>query len=179
MPESLKTRVKRWGFNFFPAYRGTGGRLTYIADDFHEIHIKLPLSWRTRNYVGTIFGGSMYGAVDPLYMVMLIKILGSRYVVWDKAATIRFKRPGRETLFAEFKVTPDEIEEIKDELKRCKSLERVYAINLVNKSGKVHAIIEKTIYISARVPGNERPVRSMQHLEGPAAPDTDNSATAG
>ena len=150
MPESFKTRVKRWGFNFFPAYRGTGGRLTYIADDFHEIHVKLRLSWRTRNYVGTIFGGSMYGAVDPLYMVMLIRILGSNYVVWDKAATIRFKRPGRETLYAKFKVTPDEVAEIKDELTRSKSIERVYGINLVNEAGKVHVVVEKTIYIASR-----------------------------
>ena len=102
MPESLTTRMLRWRFNFFPAYRGTGGRITYMADDFHEIRIKLPLNWRTRNYVGTTFGGSLYGAVDPLYMVMLIKILGSGYIVWDKAATIRFKRPGRETLYAKF-----------------------------------------------------------------------------
>lgn len=150
MPESFKTRVKRWGFNFFPAYRGTGGRITFIADDFHEIHVKLPLSWRTRNYVGTIFGGSMYGAVDPLYMVMLIKILGSNYVVWDKAATIHFKRPGRETLYAEFKVTPEEISEIKDELTRNKSIERVYRVNLVNNAGKLHAGIEKKIYIASK-----------------------------
>jgi acyl-coenzyme A thioesterase PaaI-like protein len=150
MPESFKTKVKRWGFNFFPAYRGTGGRITYIADDYHEIRIKLPLSWRTRNYVGTIFGGSMYGAVDPLYMVMLIRILGNDYVVWDKAATIRFKRPGRETLFAEFKVAPEEVEEIKTLLTRTKSIERVYDINLVNKAGKIHAVIEKTIYISSK-----------------------------
>ena len=109
----IEDKMKRWGFNFFPAYRGTGGRLTYIADDFHEIHIKLPLSWRTRNYVGTIYGGSMYGAVDPLYMVMLIRILGDNYVVWDKAATILFKRPGRETLYAEFNVTPDAVASIK------------------------------------------------------------------
>jgi hypothetical protein len=156
MPESIKTKVKRWGFNFFPAYRGTGGRLTYIADDFHEIRIKLPLSWRTRNYVGTIYGGSMYGAIDPFYMVMLIKILGSDYVVWDKAATIQFKRPGRETLFAEFKVTLEEIAEIKDELTRSKSLEKVYRINLANKAGKVHAVVEKTIYISTKDHGDVR-----------------------
>ena len=65
----------------FPAYRGTGGRVTYIADDFHEIKVKIPLSWRSRNYVGTIYGGSMYGAIDPIYMLMLIKILGPEYVV--------------------------------------------------------------------------------------------------
>jgi hypothetical protein len=36
----------------------------------------MPLSWRTRNYVGTIFGGSMNSAVDPIYMVILIRRLG-------------------------------------------------------------------------------------------------------
>lgn len=92
----------------------------------------------------------MYGAVDPLYMVMLIKILGNDYVVWDKAATIRFKRPGRETLYAEFKIAPDEVGEIKDELTRNKSTERIYVIKLVNKSGKVHAEVEKKIYIASR-----------------------------
>lgn len=150
MPESFRTKLTRWGFNFFPAYRGTGGRLTYIADDFHSIRIKLPLSWRTRNYVGTIFGGSMYGAVDPMYMVMLIRILGKGYVVWDKAATIRFKRPGRETLYAEFVVTPDEVEQIKLELESSKSIERVFQVNLINEAGKVHAEVEKTLYIASK-----------------------------
>ena len=64
MPESFKSRWFRRGFNFFPAYRGTGGRLIYIADDWHEVRVKLPLNWRTRNYVGTIYGGSIYGAPD-------------------------------------------------------------------------------------------------------------------
>src|SRR5215475_5393241 len=99
----------RWMFNLFPAYRGTGGRVTYIAADFREVRVKLPLSWRTRNYVGTIFGGSLYGAVDPVYMIMLIRILGPGWTVWDKAATIHFRRPGRETLFARFVLGDEEI----------------------------------------------------------------------
>ncbi|HBE81322.1 MAG TPA: DUF4442 domain-containing protein, partial [Blastocatellia bacterium] len=66
MPESFESKRFRWGFNLFPAYRGTGGRVTYIADDWKEVRVKLPLNWRTRNYVGTIFGGSIYGAVDPI-----------------------------------------------------------------------------------------------------------------
>ncbi len=168
MPESLKTRVLRWSFNFFPAYRGTGGRLTYIADDFHEIHVRLPLSWRTRNYVGTIFGGSMYGAVDPLYMVMLIRILGSGYVVWDKAASIRFKRPGRETLYAKFVIAPDEIELIKEELTRSKSTERVYRVELVDRHGKIHAEVDKTLYI-ARKKAAEVPAVAPQQQAGISA----------
>jgi acyl-coenzyme A thioesterase PaaI-like protein len=150
MRESLKTKLRRWGFNLFPAYRGTGARLTYVADDFTEIHVRLPLSWRTRNYVGTIFGGSMYGALDPIYMVMLIKQLGRDYVVWDKAATIRFRRPGRTTLRARFRVGPEEVAAIKAELAGRKSLDRVYRVELVDDAGKVHAEVEKTIYIAKR-----------------------------
>src|SRR5512145_941822 len=108
MPESLRTRVQRFGFNLFPAYRGTGGRVTYIAHDWREVRVEIPLSRRTRNYVGTIFGGSMYGAVDPIYMLMLIRCLGADYVVWDKAATIRFLRPGRSTLRANFELPVEE-----------------------------------------------------------------------
>src|SRR5690349_10454914 len=104
MAESLQSRLQRWGFNRFPAFRGTGGRITYIASDWREVRLQVPLSRRTRNYVGTIYGGSMYGAVDPIYMVMLIRLLGPEYIVWDKSASITFKRPGRSTLYATFSV---------------------------------------------------------------------------
>ncbi len=116
MNESIRPRLLRWGFNLFPPYRRTGARITYIAGDFGEVRIKLPLNWKTRNYVGTIFGGSMYGAVDPIYMIMFIKLLGPKYIVWDKAATIRFRKPGRTTLYARFTVAKQEIEAIRREL---------------------------------------------------------------
>jgi hypothetical protein len=109
MPESRTTRLARFRYNWFPAYRGTGGRITYIAGDWREVRIRLPLNWRTRNYVGTIFGGSMYGAVDPFYMVMLIRCLGPEYIVWDKTASIRFRRPGTATLFATFVLTDNDL----------------------------------------------------------------------
>lgn len=150
MPESFASKFDRIKFNFFPAYRGTGARVIYIAGDYHKIRVKIPLSWRTRNYVGTIYGGSMYAGIDPIYMLMLIKILGRQYIVWDKAAKIRFKRPGREALFADFLITPDEIDEIRKRLATEKSVDRVYNIELVDKNGKVHAIIEKTLYITKR-----------------------------
>ena len=150
MPESFETRKARWGFNLFPAYRGTGGRVVYIAHDWREMRVKIPLSWRTRNYVGTIYGGSMYGAIDPIYMLMLIKILGPCYTVWDKAAKIRFKRPGRKTLIAEFEITDDEIVEIKRLTETEKSINRVYHIDLKGENGVVHAKIEKTLYIAKK-----------------------------
>jgi Uncharacterized protein, possibly involved in aromatic compounds catabolism len=150
MAESFKSRVFRWGFNLFPAYRGTGGRLTYIAEDWHEVKVKLPLNWRTRNYVGTIYGGSIYASIDPIYMLMLMNILGKQYIVWDKAASIRFRKPGRATLFADFNLSSEEIDEIKFLAETSKSVDRIYNVELKDKEGLVHARIEKTLYVAKK-----------------------------
>ncbi|HEV8385974.1 MAG TPA: DUF4442 domain-containing protein [Candidatus Acidoferrales bacterium] len=148
MAESLRSRMMRWAFNFFPAFRGTGGRVTYIAPDWSEVRIKLPLNWRTRNYVGTIFGGSIYGAVDPFYMVMLINRLGPRYIVWDKAATVHFKKPGRGTLTARFAVPDDELRVIERALADgAASIDRLYQVDLTNAVGEIVATVEKVVYI--------------------------------
>lgn len=150
MPESLRTRVERHAFNLFPAYRGAGGRLTYIASDWREVHVAIPLTLRTRNYVGTLYGGSMYGAVDPIYMIMLIRNLGPAYVVWDKAATIRFRRPGKTTLHARFHLDEAELDAIRTTLQTQRSVDRTYLIELVDDAGKVHAEVEKVLYIAPK-----------------------------
>jgi hypothetical protein len=150
MPESFRSRVIRWRFNVFPAYRGTGGRVTYIADDWREVRIKLPLSWRTRNYVGTIFGGSLYGATDPFFMIQLIQLLGRDYVVWDKAASIRFRKPGRTTLYATFVIDDAELEAIRAATAEGTSVDRVFTVELKDAEGVVHAVVEKVIYVKKK-----------------------------
>jgi len=147
MAESLRTRLICWGLNCFPAFRRSGAHLTYIADDWREARLKLPLNWRTRNYVGTIYGGSMYAAVDGIYMVMLINVLGPEYIVWDKAGAIRYLRPGRATLYARFLLDEQEIAIIRTLLDQQPVLERIYRIGLVDRDGVEHASIEKTIHI--------------------------------
>lgn len=137
----------RWAFNLFPAYRGSGGRVTYISGDWREVRVKVPLSLRTRNYVGTIYGGSMYGAVDPIYMIMLMKILGPGYVVWDKAASIRFRRPGKSTLFATFRLDEAEIEAIRELTAAGTSVDRTYTVDLADAEGVVHASVETVVYV--------------------------------
>jgi acyl-coenzyme A thioesterase PaaI-like protein len=147
VPESRATRWLRWRFNLFPAYRGTGGRIAYIAADYREVRVRLPLSWRTRNYVGTIFGGSLYGAVDPIFMIMLIQLLGRDYIVWDKSATIRFRKPGRTTLYATFTIGEAELEAIRLATANGEPVDRVYHVDLADEQGVVHASVEKVIYV--------------------------------
>jgi acyl-coenzyme A thioesterase PaaI-like protein len=165
MAPSPTSRLRAWVFNFFPAYFGTGARVTSISSDWRDVRIKLPLTWRTRNYVGTIYGGSLYAAVDPFYMIMLIKNLGSEYIVWDKAASIRFKKPGRTTLYARFALDDTELNAIRAALEHERAIDRVYQVDLTDASGVVHATVEKIIYIR-RADAVASPAGSAPRLAG-------------
>jgi hypothetical protein len=142
----------RWRFNLFPAYWCTGARVTYVADDVREVRIELPLSWRTRNYVGTIFGGSMYAAVDPIHMVMLLHNLEDDVRVWDKSARIRFLKPGRGTLHARFVLEDDELAAIRSALEEAPKVDRTYRVQLVDGGGDPHAEVEKVVHLRREGP---------------------------
>jgi len=126
------------------------GRVRLIGGGWTEARVRLPLWWRTRNYVGTICGGSLYGAIDPFYMIMLIKLLGREYEVWDKAASIRFRRPGRTTLHATFRIEAADLERIRADVERDGRSEPHFTIELVDEAGEVHATCEKVISVRRR-----------------------------
>ena len=121
-----------------------------IAADWREVRVRLPFSWQTRNIVGVIFGGSIYAAVDPFYMIMLMRNLGSQYLIWDKAAAVRFKKPARVALYARFNLDEAELGSIRAALVEQDRLDRVYHIDLCDSQGEVYAWVEKTIYIARR-----------------------------
>jgi hypothetical protein len=89
----------------------------------------------------------MYAAIDPIYMVMLIQILGPAYVVWDKGATIQFKRPGRSTLHACFSLGAPEIDAIQADLTTRSAIERDYRVELLDADGVTHATVTQTLHI--------------------------------
>ena len=144
--ESLRSRLLRWRLNFFPAYRRTGARITFIAADQREVRIALPLNWQTRNYVGSTFGGSIYAAIDPILMVMFIRLLGPDFIVWLKSARIQFRRPARSTLSARFRIETEEVEAIRLGLEVEPKLEREYRIEAIDSQGRVCAVVDQTLY---------------------------------
>lgn len=148
--ESLRTWARRQVFNFYPAFWGTGAKVEYIAEDLRTIRIRLPLNFRTRNIHGTIFGGAMYAATDPLYALLIKAGLGRDYIVWDKHASIRYRRPGKATLYAECRVTDAELDELRQRLENEPSVDVTREIALVDGQGVVHAVIEKTVFVSKK-----------------------------
>jgi hypothetical protein len=100
--------------------------------------------------VGTLFGGSIYGAVDPVYMVMFIKLLGPEYVVWDKSATVEFRKPGKSTLTAEFAVTNEDVETIRTALATAPKFEWLYRIELKDEEGELCAVVDQTLHFALK-----------------------------
>jgi len=146
--ESFNSKLMRIGFNCFPAYRRTGARVCFLSDDWRDIHITLGLNWKTKNYVGTVFGGSIYGALDPMFMVQLINILGKKYVVWDKSATIKFLKPVKKRVFARFLITDEILEDIIAKVKSSNKYSLELVTNFQDEKGIIYAEVIKTIYIA-------------------------------
>ena len=107
----------------------------------------MKLRWYNRNYVGTHFGGSLAAMTDPFYMLMLIHILGSEYIVWDKTSTIDFIAPGRGTVTARFSLKDEQITEIKENTATGDAYLPEFSVDIVNESGEVIATVKKTLYV--------------------------------
>ncbi|MCV9387211.1 DUF4442 domain-containing protein [Reichenbachiella ulvae] len=144
--------IFKWMFNIAPMYRRSCGRLTYVSDDILRVDVKLPLTYRNRNYVGTMFGGSLFSATDPIYMIQLLQILGKDYVVWDKRSTIHFIRPAHADAWACFKFSQEEIDQIKSDVSEKGEIDIVKKVQITDarKKEMVFSEVEKTIYISSK-----------------------------
>lgn len=146
-----RSTLFKYGFNFNPAYRKSTGLVYFVSNDLLTIKIKIPLSYKNSNYVGTMFGGAMSSATDPIYMIQLIQILGDDYVVWDKSASIQFKRPGNKTLFANFIITNKFLNQIKNDIKQYNEKDYSLKVNLTDRDGKTtYAEVERVIYIASK-----------------------------
>jgi acyl-coenzyme A thioesterase PaaI-like protein len=156
LPAFLQTTKKgnftSWKFrtimNWYPMYFGTGGKILFISDDFRELHLRIRLNLWTYNYVGTIFGGSMFSATDPFYMLMLLRNFGKSYVVWDKSASIKFVRPAKKTLYAKYLVSDELLESIRQEVMEKGECTRIMTIELKDENEIVYAVIERNVYVA-------------------------------
>jgi len=137
---------------FWPPYWGAGIRVVRATPDFSELEVELTLRWWNRNYVGTQFGGSLYAMTDPFYMLMLMQQLGPGYVVWDQAATIRFRKPGLGPVRAKFTLPPARAAEIRAQADREPKVHPVFQVQVLDRAGVLLAEVEKTLYVRRKPP---------------------------
>jgi acyl-coenzyme A thioesterase PaaI-like protein len=137
--------------NYWPPFFFAGIRVTRITQDIRHIQVKLKLRFWNANYVGTQYGGSIFSMTDPFYMLMLINNLGSEYSVWDKSATIRYLKPGRTDLTAEFLLTEEDLDSIRKNVHENGKMYWIRKIEVKDLNGELIADVDKTLSIKKKL----------------------------
>ena len=141
------SRALSRGVNLWPPFLGAGIRVKHVAPDMRAIDVEMKLRWWNANYVGTHFGGSLFAMTDAFYMLMLMANLGRDYIVWDKAASIRYRKPGRGTVRAEFRLTEANIGDIREKLKTLPKYEPRFVVEVKDEQANVIAEVEKLLHV--------------------------------
>ena len=126
---------------------GTGISLKKVSRDLSRFEVEMKLRWYNRNLVGIHYGGSLYSMCDPWYMFILIANLGKGYAVMDKAANIRYLKPGKGTLKCIFELTGSQIKAIKDEINTVGKKDYTFLCEVKNEAGEVVTEVEKVVYV--------------------------------
>ena len=143
---SFKQRLMLRLVNIWPPIAGAGIRVHWGAD-MKSVDVEMKLRAWNRNYVGTHYGGSLYSMADPFYMLMLMNNLGRDYIVWDKAATIRFRKPGKGKVRAEFRLSDAQLDDIRAQLKTLPKYEPTFTVEVKDEAGDVVAEVQKVLHI--------------------------------
>ena len=146
-------RHARWMMNLWPPFLGAGIRVRRLQPDWKAIDVEMKLGFWNSNYVGTHFGGSLYSMTDPFYMLMLIQNLGPAYIVWDKSANIRFRRPGKGKVLASFRLSDEQIEGIRQGLNTQEKMEPTFVVEVKDATGAVIVEVEKVLHVRKREAG--------------------------
>ncbi len=133
--------------NIWPPFLFSGISVREISKDFRYTKVRLKKKALTSNYVGTLFGGSLFAMTDPFYMLMILKNLGRDYIVWDKRSEIEYVAPGKSTVYAEFEVKEEDLEEIKREVAAAGKYLKWFEVEIKTSDGTVVAIVKKQIYV--------------------------------
>jgi acyl-coenzyme A thioesterase PaaI-like protein len=143
--------LRRW-VNLWPPFLGAGIRVKRIAPDMKAVDVEMKLRWWNANYVGTHFGGSLFAITDAFYMLMVMANLGRDYIVWDKAASIRYRKPGKGTVRVDFRLTDAQLDDIREKLKTLPKYEPVFPIEVKDEQGTVIAEVQKVLHVRKKVP---------------------------
>jgi hypothetical protein len=133
----------RW----WPPFLGMGIRVRRMSEDMRETDVEMVQRFWNTNYVGVHFGGSLSAMTDPFYMLMLMENLGPNYIVWDKAGSIRYRKPAKGTVLAEFRLTQQQIDEVRRAAETQPKVEPVFNVQVKDSNGIVVCEVERTLHV--------------------------------
>ena len=148
----MKASTLRFGLNLWPPFLFTGVHVAAISPDYRHASVELRMRPWNRNYVGTHFGGSLFAMTDPFWMLLVLHALGDGYIVWDKAATIEFEKPGRGPVHAGFVLDDATLDALRADAAGGDKVLRWFDAPVRDASGDVVAMVRKQLYVRRKRP---------------------------
>lgn len=143
----MKASTFRHGINLWPPFLFAGIHVTRVTPDYRDIRVELRMRPWNRNYVGTHFGGSLFAMTDPFWMLGLMQNLGRDYYVWDRNGSIDFLKPGRGTVWTEFRLDDALLDEVRAAAAGGEKYLRWFENDILDAQGEIVARVRKQVYI--------------------------------
>lgn len=145
-PSSLK-----WLLRFYPPFFFQRIWIKQVHKGFKGIDVKIYKSSLNINSNKTVFGGTIFSALDPVHSILLDQIFQAnglkRTVAWLKSARIEYLKPGRTDLSYSLYLEDEDIAEAFDEIKRRGKVIKTFSTAVFDKNGVKCAVCHNEIYI--------------------------------
>ncbi|MDB5021430.1 MAG: hypothetical protein JWQ28_2557 [Pedobacter sp.] len=146
----VSEKMLRWGLCLYPPFLFQRISIRKFHKDFFGVDVKIAKSLFNNNYNGSIFGGTIYCATDPVYALLFDQVLqrkGFKVRVWLKSASIQYLKPGRSNLYFTVLLTDEMLEEAIHALNTVGKFVKAYPIEILNKEGELCATVMNEVYV--------------------------------
>jgi acyl-coenzyme A thioesterase PaaI-like protein len=146
----VSERLLRWALCLYPPFLFQRISIRKFHKDFRAIDMKIAKSLFNNNYNGSIFGGTIYCATDPVYALLFDQALqrkGFKVRVWLKSASIQYLKPARSNLYFTVYLTDEMLDEAVHALNTIGKFVKAYPIEITNKEGELCATVTNEVYV--------------------------------
>ncbi len=147
----LKPSILKWVLRFYPPFFFQRIWVVDISDDFHSIQVKIHKSFLNLNANKTIFGGTIFSAIDPIHSVLLDCIFKkkgiNKTVAWLKSANIQYLKPGTTDLQFKVSLQAYQVNEALNDIEHHGKVVKTFMTEIFDVTGLKCAECHNEIYI--------------------------------
>lgn len=144
----------KWLLRFYPPFFFQRIWVKRVQQGFTGMDVKIYKSFLNINANKTVFGGTIFSALDPIHSMLLDQIFKSKgmknTVAWLKSAKIEYLKPGHTNLNFSIKLSSQEVEDAYQTIRRKGKVIQTFTTQIVDKNGTVCALSQNEIYIRDR-----------------------------
>lgn len=139
--------------SLYPPFLFGGIRVLDVAPDFSGARVRVRRSLLNRNLNGTVFGGTLYSAADPIYALLFWQLFareGRGLRVWTKSAAVEFIAPVRGRVVLEFALPADLVERARAALDADGRFEESLRVEGHALDGTLCLTVETRVHLASR-----------------------------